>query len=186
MSLKPLINRQSIIIDDHRRGAREINNWDDPSADIHIEKLTKTKFEGKYQNLKIRIPINSERKISIQSKHSKMDVIPSSLLKEIRKAFSNKKKRNDFIVDLITILKNFESNLDSIEKARAVMKRISKHFELEWTDQIITNHFNDALNEITQVFIDDKKKQYYITINRKRIKISDVDSWTRSRLGIKK
>ena len=44
MSLQALLNNQTIEIDDHKRGAREIKNWDDPNADIHIDKKTKYKI----------------------------------------------------------------------------------------------------------------------------------------------
>ncbi len=69
MSLKPLIKNQSLIIDDHSQGNREINDWDNKNKDVHIHKNTRTKIEGKKSNLTIKIPINSGRKISISNKN---------------------------------------------------------------------------------------------------------------------
>lgn len=63
MSLKGLIDKQTIIIDDHKRGIGEIKNWDAPSSDVHIDKLTNFPIKGKRQKVRIRIPINSERPI---------------------------------------------------------------------------------------------------------------------------
>ena len=60
MALKELINEQTVIIDDHKRGSREAKNWDDQSRDIHIDKTTNFPLDGKIQKLKIRIPINSD------------------------------------------------------------------------------------------------------------------------------
>ena len=63
MSLQALLNNQTIEIDDHKRGAREIKNWDDPSIDIHIEKTTKYKIKGVLQDIIIKISINNQRPI---------------------------------------------------------------------------------------------------------------------------
>lgn len=184
MSLKPLINNQSLIIDDHKWGAKEEKNWDKSSNDIHIDKKTKYSIDGKKQEVRIKIPINTNREITISAKRSKISEVPRKLRKEINNAFENKKIRESFILDLIPILENFNSNLDSVEKATEVLNRISKHFDLEWSSQTIKNHLKGALIEFTQIYLDEDNKQYYITLDRKRIKISDVDSWTRQRKNI--
>jgi molecular chaperone GrpE (heat shock protein) len=174
MSLKPLIKNQTIIIDDHSRNG-EMKNWDDDKKDVHIHKNTKTKIEGKKSNLTIKIPINSGRKISISNKNSNnFDKIPRKLKKEIQKAFENKKKREAFIKDLIDVLKNFSSILDNEEKVKEAMRKISKHFDLDRTRQNIREYLDDSLMSFTQFFTDSDKKQYFITINNKHIKISDA------------
>tara|TARA_B100001964_G_scaffold13683_2_gene14228 strand:+ start:4577 stop:5152 length:576 start_codon:yes stop_codon:yes gene_type:complete len=175
MSLKPLIKNQSLIIDDHSQGNREINDWDNKNKDVHIHKNTRTKIEGKKSNLTIKIPINSGRKISISNKNSNnFDKIPRKLKKEIQKAFENKKKREAFIKDLIDVLKNFSSILDNEEKVKEAMRKISKHFDLDRTRQNIREYLDDSLMSFTQFFTDSDKKQYFITINNKHIKISDA------------
>lgn len=61
MSLYPLIKDQKIIIDDHKRGAGEIKDWDNNENDVHLDKTLKRKVHGKLQTLRIKIPLNSER-----------------------------------------------------------------------------------------------------------------------------
>lgn len=51
MALNGLIKKQTIIIDDHKRGSQEVKNWDDPSSDIHIDKTTNFPLDGKRQKL---------------------------------------------------------------------------------------------------------------------------------------
>ncbi len=94
--------------------------------------------------------------------------------KEIQKAFENKKKREAFIKDLIDVLKNFSSILDNEEKVKEAMRKISKHFDLDRTRQNIREYLDDSLMSFTQFFTDSDKKQYFITINNKHIKISDA------------
>jgi len=174
MSLKPLIKNQSIKIDDHKWGNREKKDWDNKNNDIHIHKNTKTKIDGKKSNLTIKIPINSDRPISIKNKTQRnRKKIPRKLNKEIQKAFKNKKVRKAFIKDLTDVLKNFSSILNNEVKVRDAMGKISKHFDLDWTTQNIREYMGDSLMSFTQFFIDSHNKQYFITINKKYIKISD-------------
>lgn len=186
MSLKPLIENQSLTIDDHKWGAKEEKKWDEISSDIHIDKKTKYPIGGKKQDVRIRIPINSERKISVEIKKDRSAEVPNKLRKEIIEAFEDKNKRDAFIKELIPILENFSSNMDSLEKAENVLKRISKHFDLEWTSQKIENYIKGSLLELTQIYEDENRKQYYLTIDKRRIKISDVDRWTRQRKNIRR
>jgi len=186
MSLRPLVNNQSLIIDDHKWGAREEKNWDENSTDVHIDKKTKYPISGKKQDVRIRIPINSDKNITVEIKKDRNSEVPNRLRREIIKAFEDKKKRDAFIKELIPILENFSSNLDSLEKAESVLKRISKHFDLDWTSQKIENYIRGSLLELTQVYEDENRKQYYITLDRNKIKISDVDRWTRQRKNIRR
>ena len=51
MALKNLIENQIIIIDDHKRGAGEIKDFDNLENDIHIDKETNYKiFNFSLQN----------------------------------------------------------------------------------------------------------------------------------------
>lgn len=68
MSLESLIHDQVIIIDDHKRGAGEIKNFDNQQNDVHIDKETSYPINGKRQKLKIRIPINSDKQLKSKSK----------------------------------------------------------------------------------------------------------------------
>ncbi len=131
MNLRKLVNNQTITIDDHKWGAKEIRNWDVSSTDIHIEKKTNYKLNGKKQQVKIKLPINSKRDITIEpSQRDNLEQIPSKLAKEIKTAFSKEKLKKAFIKDLIYVLTDFNSNLDNLEKVKDAVFRISKHFDL--------------------------------------------------------
>ena len=91
MGLKSLIENQTIIIDDHKRGNREIKNWDDIQNDVHIDKKTNFRINGKKQNFRIRIPINSDRPIKIENtRKNTLADLPGRFQKEIREAFEDK------------------------------------------------------------------------------------------------
>ena len=98
MALDGLIKKQTIIIDDHKRGSQEVKNWDDPSCDIHIDKTTNFPLNGKIQKVRIRIPINSDRSITIENeKRQEVNKVPRKLYREINKALEDKQIRNNFI-----------------------------------------------------------------------------------------
>lgn len=174
MSLKPLIKKQKIIIDDHKRGSREEKNWDDKRIDVHLDKRTRTKIDGKYQEVIIRIPLNSERNISIENAKKESSDIPSKLKNEIFDAFSNKEIREDFISDLISILDDFKSQTENKEKARAALSKISKHFGLKWNENEISMYYRDAYNRYFAEIIDYQNDVYLMSIDSKRITIEDT------------
>ena len=94
MALKELIENQTIKIDDHKRGNREIKNWDNARSDIHIDKTTNFPLNGKRQKVRIKIPINSDRPISIENeRHQEVNEIPNRLKREIQQALENKQKK---------------------------------------------------------------------------------------------
>ena len=68
MSLRSLIKKQIVTIDDHKRGCQEIKNWDDPNFDVHIDKVTQYTINGEKTAVRIKIPINSDRSITIVNK----------------------------------------------------------------------------------------------------------------------
>jgi len=185
MSLKPLIQNQTLIIDDHKRGAREEKNWDNKKYDVHIDKKTKYSIDGKKQEVRIKIPINSDKKIEIYNAKNKKHKIPRRLEKEIIEAFSKKEIRSAFIKDIVKVLDNFSSNLDSIEKARETLERIAKHFGLKWSGQEIDNFLKDALIELICIYSDVDGEQYYIKLDKHKIRISSVDSRFRGKYKIK-
>ena len=187
MSLKPLIQNQTLKIDDHNWGAREYKKWDLSNKDVHIDKSTKRPVNGKKQNVRIRIPINSDRPLKIENQRGNiMDDVPRSLKKEITSAFEDKTIREEFINDLVDVLKNYDSILDNLGKVSEALKKISKHFDLDWTDQNIQGHIEGYLDKYTQVYRDDKGEQFFITVDRRRITLGNVDNRTRAKLGIKK
>jgi predicted house-cleaning noncanonical NTP pyrophosphatase (MazG superfamily) len=172
MSLKKLIDNQVIIIDDHKRGSRESKDWDNPDVDVHIDKSTNFKVDGIRQKVRIKIPINSDRPITIKDyRNSNLNHIPNKLNKEITEAFADKDVRERFMVDLIKVLKEFNTILGSEERVSQILENISKHFNLKWTPDKISIYTNDILTAYTQFYQDQIGNLYFMTVDTKRIKI---------------
>ncbi|HFU76163.1 MAG TPA: hypothetical protein ENK66_07950 [Arcobacter sp.] len=176
MSLQKLIDNQTIMIDDHHWGAGEIKDWNDSTKDIHIDKKTQYKIDGKIQEVRIRLPINSNIKIKITTKSEKFLEVPRKLNREIKRAFEDRLIRDSFIQDLILTLENYSSNFDSLDNTKDALKRISNQFGLNWTDNELVTKIGDAIDEVEAIPTDSNNKKYYISINRKRIQIGDIDS----------
>ncbi|MEZ0486078.1 hypothetical protein [Fibrella aquatica] len=186
MALKRLIENQTIIIDDHRRGSREIKNWDDKTADVHIDKTTNFTVEGKRQFIRIRVPINSERPLKIENeKKEDLDRIPGQLRREIQSAFENKQKRQSFIKDIIEHLKNFDTILESKKRVQQVLSNISKHFDLKWTKDEIATYYNETLIIYTQNYTDSNGNKYFITVDNEEIKIGEDNGYSRYQKHVK-
>lgn len=178
MSLKNLIKDQIIIIDDHKKGTREVKNFDNPENDVHIDKETNFPIKGKRQKVKIRIPINSDKPIKIENKRNQID-IPRKLNKEIKNAFEDKKSRTAFIRDVIETLSDYESNLRSEEQVEIVLKRLSKHFDLEWDNETIKKYQEEILSAYTQFYTDETGKRFFIKLDRQRITIGENNGYTK-------
>lgn len=180
MALKELIENQTIIIDDHKRGSQEVKNWDDPSSDIHIDKTTNFPLEGKIQKVRIRIPINSDRPIKIENeKRQEVNEIPRKLRREINRALEDKQIRNSFISEVMDVLDNFDTALSNEDKARAVLTRISKHFGLDWPTETITNYTKDVLLTYTLVYQKNPKEEYFAKIDRDKIEIGQYSGYAK-------
>jgi hypothetical protein len=175
MNLKKLINNQTISVDDHKWGNGEIKEWDLESTDIHLEKKTKTRIDGEYRTVTIKVPLNSDRPIKIENKekHESLEDVPRRLKKEIKAAFANETKRENFIKDLILVLKDFHSILGTMSNARQALLRIAKHFEIDLTYENMIKSFDDVIQRYTESFEDKDGIKYYMTVNNKRIKIGD-------------
>jgi hypothetical protein len=179
MSLQALLNNQTIEIDDHKRGVREIKNWDDPNADIHIDKKTNYKIDGVLQEIRIKISINSLKPIiSFKSKKKEVE-IPEKLKKEIKKAFMDIEKRSRFVNDLIKILKDYKSIFENEAKVIQALNMISLHFDLMWSNKIITKMVHDNTTSYTGIYNDISGKQYFITLEKHKIVLGDIDTKNR-------
>ena len=129
MKLSALIDNQEIRIDTHQRWNREVNNWDNNAQDIHLEKRTLYKINGKKWNVIIKIPLNSDRKITILCKTKRQLEIPPWLKKEIEQALQDNKIRQVFIWDLKNIINNYSSDiLDDDCKLLDAIQRIESAF----------------------------------------------------------
>ncbi|MEI7489411.1 MAG: hypothetical protein WCJ72_18750 [Chryseobacterium sp.] len=179
MALKNLIQNQTIIIDDHKRGAREIKNWDDSSNDIHIDKITNYPLSGERQRLRLKIPINSKRSIKIENAKGKNIEIPKKLEKEIKAAFSDENIRNNFIKDLIDILRNYSSILSNEEKAHNALANLAENFGLNWTKEKIANYIESALKNYTEVYNDKEGNEFFFKIGEKQIEIGQNNGYAK-------
>lgn len=138
--MKGLIKGQRIFIDDHKRGVTH-SCFDDPNADVHLDKESQT---GKYR---IRIPLNSKREIVVEERGKRRvgGQIPPDILSEIQEAFQDENKREVFVKWMVNELKNFpyskpdreKGKLSSIDKAYAALRRVSEHFGLEWDNKTV-------------------------------------------------
>ncbi|WP_214226648.1 hypothetical protein [Pedobacter sp. B4-66] len=175
MSLQPLINKQKIRIDAHQRGNGHIDRWDDSATDIHIDKRTNTKVNGKEVEAVLRIPINSSREVTCEVNKSPNAQASDKIRKEVLKAFANAKTRRAFIKDLLDELDNYPSNFTSQIKIASTLERLAKHFGL--TDKILQHFFfdhRDRLEGVTIEFNGEDGKTYFIAANKNEIIVGEV------------
>lgn len=180
MALKKLIENQTIIIDDHKRGSREVKKWDNLGMDVHIDKTTNHPLNGKIQEVRIRIPINSDRPISIENgKGKEIDNIPRKLLKEIQGALEDKQTRENFISEVMDVLDNFKTALSSEDRAKTILTRISKHFDLNWPTEIITNYVKDVLSVYTLVYEKENGDEYFAKLDKDKIELGQYSGYAK-------
>ena len=180
MALKGLIANQTIIIDDHKRGGQEIKIWDNEDNDVHIDKTTNHRIEGKRQKVRIKIPINSQRQIQIENERKDVvQEIPRKLRREIIKALEDEKIRTEFIQDVLEVLENFATVLSNEERAKQVLENLSRHFELKWTGEKIVSYVNNILTSYTEVFTDDKEDEYFAKLTKQRIEIGQNNGYAK-------
>lgn len=182
--MKTLINNQVLRIDDHHRGAKEAKTFDKSSSDVHLEKITKAKVDGKRIQVKIKAPLNSERPIQITGDNQNLNKIPRKLKKEIQKAFSNKEKRDKFIKDVAENLNNYESILEDEEKVRKSLERLGNHFDLNWTGKEISSFVNGKLVKRTELYNDKDEKIYFATIDSKYMTIGELDGYSKHSISL--
>lgn len=166
------------MIDDHRRGHAHAN-FDDETADIHLDKKAN---DGRYR---IRIPLNSKRPVTIERKgrRSDMNEIPQGIAREVQDAFEDEVKRDEFVKWIIDELKYFkykdenrnnDRNRD-INKAFGALRRISHHFDLGWSNGnvrwFIKKYKTYGLRCMATVT--DGPDLYYLSVDRCRFVISD-------------
>ena len=105
MSIRNLINGQTIRIDNHTRGCNSKFEWDEA---VHLHKCMDG--NNRFNRAEVLIPLHHKGEIEFRKIQSKSQKIEKQLKHEIREAFSNVTVRNEFI-------KTFNSEL--VEKLRA-------------------------------------------------------------------
>ncbi|MEI6949618.1 hypothetical protein V9K67_20695 [Paraflavisolibacter sp. H34] len=185
--MRKLLDKQTVRIDDHKRGNKEAKKWNDQSVDVHIDKRTKYKIGGKIRHVTIRIPINSDREIGVEVDGKKNEEIPRPLYKEIRDALlNNREKANDFARDIITEVNNYGALLESEGRASAALNRLSKHFDLDWTKDKVATYVNESLQAYTQIYSSKEKKLYFMTLQPQYIELSDITRSSKHEIRLKR
>lgn len=170
MSLNPLIKGQTIRIDAHQRGTTSIDEWDNRTTDIHMDKRTNTKLDGKPVEAILRIPLNSEREVSCVVKKVQNSATAKRISKEVHRAFSDTKVRRDFIYDLLDCLDNYPSKFTSTQKAERALQKLADHFGL--TEKLLKQVIIDCAEKIEGIklrYIGEDGKTYFITGNKDEI-----------------
>lgn len=182
--MKKLIDRQEIRIDNHQRAVVNPNfNFDDDNNDIHLDKTTQTRIDGKICEVQIRIPLNSNRPVKITNKgkglkNRDINNIPPKLQKEIHDAFKDVDRRSRFIEDILGALREYEHIEDNdnkkTKKYEKVLKRVAKAFDVEWILEKPIKGLN--LVGVLSAFVVNKQKKYKFSIGSQFIHIEDSSS----------
>lgn len=178
--LKKLIENQKIRIDAHQRGNGHINNWDDPSTDIHVHKTTRARISGKSVNVEIRIPINSNREATFEIGKTENHIARRKLSKEIREALSDSDTRQGFINDLIDTLDNYPTTLTSRDRCVNAVRRLAQHFGLtEQVEDNLVTYAGQRILSFTSTFQDENNRRYAVSLDENNIEISEIDNYSR-------
>mgnify|MGYP002706976318 CR=1 FL=1 len=173
MSLKPLIKGQTIRIDDHMQDGKVEHIWDDV-RDIHLDKWTNN---GRH-DVRIKISLNGKDKITIKNNKRPVDDIPATLRKEIKKAFKDKKTRENFFKDVIYIVKQFGANIGDMETeeqrelAKNIIGRIAKYFggSEVYADEYIQHQY-------IQLRKDKYKQLFFYQLSSQELRIGEIDKY---------
>lgn len=137
-------------------------------------------MNGKRQQVRIKVPINSDRPIKVENARKKeLNEIPGQLKREIQRAFQNKTKRDSFIKDIVEHIKNFSTILENEERVKQVVSNISKHFDLKWTEDKISTYTNDVLMLYSQLHTDDAGNEFFISVDKEKIRIGENRGYAR-------
>lgn len=135
MKLSPLINNQDVFIDAHGHEKEGIS-FSDERYDIHLHKKTKYRIEGKVQEVNIRIPLNSNRSVTVTNAQNKDLDVPRKLLKEVHAVFEEDiDLRTNFVKEMKSILENYYNVFWDKELAKNIFKKIGSFFNLNWDDE---------------------------------------------------
>ena len=183
MNLKELIKGQKLRIDNHRRGTRSIDYYDDPSNDIHLDK---TVYDGRKAKeiYQIRVPLNSDRPVTINGDESIL--MPNRIMREIREAFQDEGIRKNFINEVRDVLKNYPlKNKDKYKgadeeeilqkKVYAAMSRIARCFDLKWDEGQIKKYIRETKKHGKRYIglAEEKDNTYYLAFEQSNITVGD-------------
>ena len=136
-----LIQNQKIYIDNHLRNVP--NDFNDKKQEVHIHKEFREYPNQKNNDVYIKIPLNSKKKISISPK------VSNRILKEIRDVLDNSETREKFINEVCKVLKEEWKWKSSIENKNDVAKKIANAFGLKkmlsYTEIIHNSELRDVV-----------------------------------------
>ena len=139
--IKKLINNQVIRIDNHLRNVP--NDFNDKKQEVHIHKEFREYPNQKNNDVYIKIPLNSKKKISISPK------VSDRILKEIRDVLDDSETREKFINEFCKVLKEEWKWKSSIENKNDVAKKIANAFGLKkmlsYTEIIHNSELRDVV-----------------------------------------
>ena len=151
--LKPLIKRQTIKIDDHRRGGNVIHDWNDKTSEVHIHK--ECNYNGK--EYEIIIPLNQNNPARCMSKGINED-IPRKIIKEVNEVFSDADCRERFLEDVYKELYNYSWKRNT-EDEKAIAIKVAEAFDLKLLFSV------EHPSKFTQLFEDSEHIKYHMLLD---------------------
>lgn len=163
MKTLALLKNQKIQIDQHRWGSGIPNNWDNPYADIHIDKRLKNNKD----EYKIKIPLNSNRAVTVNRKDGMN--IPNKIIKEIQSVLEDENQRSMFTKHIQKIVASYHSDkLSNEQKARQAIDCVRKAFGLPTAMYVVKNEIKDFYAELYYL----NQHYYYVVVKRNIISCS--------------
>ena len=162
------------MLDPH--GHYEIKSFNDIQYDFHLHKETKREIEGEKRKVIIKIPLNSNRKVQIESNKKEQDYIPRKLEKEIHDILdSDINVRDKFLRDIIEAMKDYPKDFLEIGNVKTCIKRIGKAFGFDWEKLDVKYYLPENLtNKYSAKFIDTDSRGYRISINENEVVVEDL------------
>lgn len=174
MKIKSLLKEQKIILDPH--GHYEIKTFGDTRYDFHLHKETKRVIDGEKRTVIIKIPLNSNRKVTIISNKKEQESIPRKLEKEIRDVLDTDiTARNKFLEDIINALKDYPKDFRKIGNVKQCIERIGNAFGFAWKKMDV-KYFLSGIrtNKYSAEFIDTDKRVYRILLDERHAIVEDM------------
>lgn len=134
MDIQGLLRNQKVRIDTHQRGSGTLNEWDQSSSDVHIDKYIKSNKDA----FSIKIPINNNNPVTIDRKDGQS--VPEWLKKEISGAFKDESIRRSFVDGICKATSAYYSKkLTPEQRAKQAIGYVRKAFGLPTPRYVFRN-----------------------------------------------
>ena len=94
---------------------------------------------------------------------------------EITQALEDREIRTNFVNEVLEVLEDFSTALSSEQRAKQVLTRISKHFDLNWPVDVIADYAKEALLSLTLEYSGSNEEVYFSKIDHEKIEIGQYD-----------